>query len=107
MSEQCWFDRFVEDPARHCTEPGVYGKPDSENSFVRATRWCVRHKHHDDILLAIDPSISADEAFGTTPADFYVCQLCGKSFHRTKLTEFMAHAEDRHGGDVRGVFGAD
>lgn len=55
----------------------------------------------------IDPSISADARFGTRPEDFYVCCLCGKSFHRSCLGSFIDHARVEHDGDVRGAFGED
>ena len=58
---QCWFGKWsTEDPNRpRCTRHGNWGWTKeaadkagaSKGSILRLSRWCPKHKHHDDTKL--------------------------------------------------------
>ena len=49
---RCWSRMAF--PERRCDQVGVYGFPEftgPAETFVRAARWCLAHKHPSDRLL--------------------------------------------------------
>jgi hypothetical protein len=68
VTERCWHGKFT---ATQCCEPGRYGNPgyrfpsgrpklNTTVKFMRAARWCVVHRHPEDVLLEADvPDLAA------------------------------------------------
>ena len=46
--ERCWFNRFHPSEPQ-CDGEGRWKKPNALSDFARATRWCDKHKHDDDV----------------------------------------------------------
>lgn len=57
MMERCWYNKFY---GEQCTRPGVYATKETDSKFVHATKWCVEHRHANDVL--IEPVILEPEA---------------------------------------------
>lgn len=62
-AERCWHRRFAQ--TGRCPALGRYGNPEYRVAvsypglaaivrFIRASRWCLAHKHPDDRLLETD-----------------------------------------------------
>ena len=62
MTERCWHGRFT---GTQCAEPGRYGNPGYRASgdrprlnttitVMRSARWCLAHRHPDDVLRVSD-----------------------------------------------------